>query len=48
MASTITAPMGSNRDEFVIIRKTVKAIDWLERPHADASSSAIANVQAAE
>jgi nitrate reductase alpha subunit len=28
--------IGTNRDEFVIVRK-MTAIDWLERPHADAT-----------
>jgi nitrate reductase alpha subunit len=30
--------IGTNRDEFVIIRK-VKNVDWLERPHKDAMAS---------
>ena len=37
--------IGTNRDEFVIIRK-VKTVDWLERPHADAMAPA--TPQAAE
>ena len=28
--------IGTNRDEFVVIRK-MKTVDWLERPHADAA-----------
>ena len=28
--------IGTNRDEFVVVRK-VKTIDWLERPHKDAA-----------
>jgi nitrate reductase alpha subunit len=39
--------IGTNRDEFVIVRK-MTAIDWLERPHADAPPSTIPTVQAAE
>ncbi len=31
--------VGSNRDEFVIVRK-MKNIDWLERPYADAGKEA--------
>ena len=36
--------VGSNRDEFVIVRK-MKKIDWLDKP---ASRSATQNVEAAE
>jgi nitrate reductase alpha subunit len=38
--------IGTNRDEFVVIRK-VKTVDWLERPHSDAATAAIP-AQAAE
>ena len=31
--------IGTNRDEFVVIRK-VKNVDWLERPHPDQVSTA--------
>jgi len=27
--------IGTNRDEFVVLRKLAK-VDWLERPHKDA------------
>ncbi len=33
--------IGTNRDEFVIVRK-LKNVDWLERPHKDATPSTIA------
>jgi nitrate reductase alpha subunit len=36
--------VGSNRDEFVIVRK-MKKIDWLDKP---AGRSATQNVEAAE
>ncbi len=32
--------VGSNRDEFVIVRK-MKNVDWLERPYADAGKEAV-------
>ncbi len=31
--------IGTNRDEFVVVRK-LKNVDWLERPHPDAPASA--------
>ena len=39
--------IGTNRDEFVVIRK-MKTIDWLDRPHADAATSSHSTAQAAE
>ena len=30
--------IGTNRDEFVVVRK-LKTVDWLERPHADAAAA---------
>ncbi len=39
--------IGTNRDEFVIVRK-MKAVDWLERPHPDAAATAAIPAQAAE
>ena len=39
--------IGTNRDEFVILRK-LKTVDWLERPHADATAVKSSSIQAAE
>jgi nitrate reductase alpha subunit len=39
--------IGTNRDEFVVIRK-VKTVDWLERPHPDAATNVTITPQAAE
>jgi nitrate reductase / nitrite oxidoreductase, alpha subunit len=39
--------VGSNRDEFVIVRKMEK-VDWLEEPADDAPASAPARLEAAE
>jgi len=38
--------VGSNRDEFVIVRKMAE-VDWLERPHADSPADA-SRLEAAE
>ncbi|MBI2720335.1 MAG: nitrate reductase subunit alpha [Rhizobiales bacterium] len=39
--------IGTNRDEFVVIRK-VKTVDWLERLHPDAAKNVSMTPQAAE
>ena len=39
--------IGTNRDEFVVIRK-LKTVDWLERPHPDAAKNVSLIPQAAE
>jgi nitrate reductase alpha subunit len=39
--------IGTNRDEFVVIRK-MKAVDWLERPHPDTATNVSVMPQAAE
>ena len=39
--------VGSNRDEFVIIRK-MSAVDWLDRPAADQPKPLSSNLEAAE
>ena len=38
--------VGTNRDEFVIVRK-MKKVDWLDRPHKDARRSWRSRMEAA-
>jgi nitrate reductase alpha subunit len=38
--------IGTNRDEFVVVRK-MKTVDWLERPYEGASGSSVAAAQPA-